>query len=65
VGSEMGIRARQNLKGLDAFVQVACPRISTDNRFDKPVLSTPQANALLRVLRGEPIGDYMRVPHWL
>jgi len=55
----------QNLKGIDAFVQVACPRISTDNRFDKPVLSTPQANALLRVLRGEPVGDYMRIPHWL
>ena len=37
----------RNLKGIDAFIQVACPRISTDNQFDKPVLSTPQANALL------------------
>lgn len=56
----------QNLKGVDAFIQVACPRISTDNRFDKPVLSTPQGNALLRVIRGEPLGDdYMRIPHWL
>ncbi|MEK6932080.1 MAG: diphthamide biosynthesis enzyme Dph2, partial [Thermoproteota archaeon] len=33
----------KNLKGIDAFIQVACPRISTDNQFDKPVLSTPQA----------------------
>jgi len=55
----------RNLKGIDAFIQVACPRISTDNRFDKPVLSTPQANALLRVLRGEPIDGYMQTPHWL
>lgn len=55
----------RNLKGIDAFIQVACPRISTDNQFDKPVLSTPQANALLRLLRGESVDDYLQVPHWL
>lgn len=55
----------QNLTGIDAFIQVACPRISTDNQFDKPVLSTPQANALLKVLRNESIGDYLQIPHWL
>ncbi|MBI1658541.1 MAG: diphthamide synthesis protein [Thaumarchaeota archaeon] len=55
----------RNLRGIDAFIQVACPRISTDNQFDMPVLSTPQANALLRVLRGEEPGLYMEKPHWL
>ena len=55
----------RNLRGIDAFIQVACPRISTDNQFDMPVLSTPQANALLRVLRGEEPGPYMEAPHWL
>ena len=55
----------QNLKGIDAFVQVACPRISTDNQFDKPVLSTPQANALLKILRNESIEEYLEIPHWL
>ena len=55
----------RNLKGIDAFIQVACPRISTDNQFDKPVLSTPQANALLRILRGENIDEYLEIPHWL
>lgn len=55
----------QNLKGVDAFVQVACPRISTDNRFDMPVLSSPQANALLKVLDGKSIGEYLEIPHWL
>ena len=55
----------QNLKGIDAFVQVACPRISTDNRFDKPVLSSPQANALLKILRNESIEGYLEIPHWL
>jgi len=55
----------QNLKGIDAFIQVACPRISTDNQFDKPVLSTPQANALLKILRKESIGEYFEIPHWL
>ena len=55
----------KNFTGIDAFTQVACPRISTDNQFDKPVLSTPQANALLKVLRNEDIGDYLEIPHWL
>lgn len=55
----------KNFKGIDAFIQVACPRISTDNQFDKPVLSTPQANALLKVLRNEEIDNYLEIPHWL
>ena len=55
----------RNLRGIDAFIQVACPRISTDNQFDKPVLSTPQANALLKILRNENMDDYLQIPHWL
>ena len=55
----------KNIKGIDAFVQVACPRISLDNQFDKPVLSTPQATALLKILRNESIEDYLQIPHWL
>ena len=55
----------KNLRGVDAFIQVACPRISTDNQFDKPVLSTPQANALLKILRNESIDEYLEIPHWL
>jgi 2-(3-amino-3-carboxypropyl)histidine synthase len=55
----------RNLRGIDAFIQVACPRISTDNQFDKPVLSTPQANALLKVLRNENMDGYLQIPHWL
>ncbi len=55
----------RNLKGIDAFIQVACPRISTDNHFHKPVLSTPQANALLRILRKESMEGFLEIPHWL
>jgi 2-(3-amino-3-carboxypropyl)histidine synthase len=55
----------KNFVGIDAFIQVACPRISTDNQFDKPVLSTPQANALLKLLRNEELDDYFEIPHWL
>ncbi len=55
----------RNLKGIDAFIQVACPRISTDNHFHKPVLSTPQANALLKVLKKESIEGFLEIPHWL
>ena len=28
---------------IDAFIQVACPRLGTDNHFEKPMLSIPQA----------------------
>ena len=55
----------RNLKDIDAFVQVACPRISTDNKFDKPVLSTPQATALMKVLKKESIENYFQLKHWL
>ena len=55
----------RNLKGIDAFIQVACPRISTDNQFDKPVLSTPQANALVKILKKESIEGFLQIPHWL
>jgi len=52
-------------KGIDAFVQVACPRIGTDNHFKKPMLSVPQALALLKLLKNEPIDDFLKVQHWL
>lgn len=52
-------------KGIDAFVQVACPRIATDNHFKKPMLSVPQALALIKLLKNEPIEDFLKVQHWL
>ncbi len=55
----------QVFKGIDAFVQVACPRIATDNHFKKPMLSVPQAQALLKLLRKEPIDDFLKIQHWL
>lgn len=55
----------RNLRDVDAFIQTACPRISIDNSFEMPVLSVPQANAMIRVLRGQDLGDYLRIPHWL
>ena len=55
----------KNFTGIDAFIQVAWPRISTDNEFDKPLLSTPQANASLKILKNEKIDNYLEIPHWL
>ena len=55
----------KNFTGIDAFIQVACPRISTDNEFDKPMLSTPQANALLKMLKNGKLDNYLEIPHWL
>ncbi len=55
----------QIFKGIDAFVQVACPRIGTDNHFKKPMLSVPQALSLIKILKNEPIGDFLKIQHWL
>ncbi len=55
----------RNLKDVDAFIQVACPRISTDNHFHKPVLSTPQANALVKILKKENVDNIFQISHWL
>jgi 2-(3-amino-3-carboxypropyl)histidine synthase len=51
--------------GIDAFVQVACPRIATDNHFKKPMLSVPQALALIKLLKKEPIENFLKIQHWL
>jgi 2-(3-amino-3-carboxypropyl)histidine synthase len=55
----------QIFKGIDAFVQVACPRLGTDNHFNKPMLSVPQALSLIKLLRKEPLGDFLKIQHWL
>lgn len=55
----------QIFKNIDAFVQVACPRIATDNHFSKPMLSVPQALALIKLLKKEPIEDFLQLQHWL
>ena len=54
-----------NFKKIDAFIQVACPRIATDNYFKKPMLSVPQGLALIKLLKNEPLGDFLKVKHWL
>ena len=55
----------QIFKGIDAFVQVACPRISIDNHFKKPVLSVPQTLAFIKLLKKEPIDNFLKIKHWL
>jgi 2-(3-amino-3-carboxypropyl)histidine synthase len=55
----------QIFKGIDAFVQVACPRISLDNHFKKPVLSVPQALSLIKLLKKEPIDNFLKIRNWL
>jgi 2-(3-amino-3-carboxypropyl)histidine synthase len=52
-------------RGIDAFIQVACPRIAMDNHFRKPMLSVPQALALIKLLKKEPIDDFLQGQHWL
>ena len=55
----------QNFRGIDAFIQVACPRIATDNHFAKPMLSVPQAHALLKIWKKQPIDDFLKLRNWL
>jgi len=50
----------------DAFIQTACPRISVDGSgFNRPVLSIPQAYALLNLLKGKDVGDFLSIPTWV
>ncbi len=54
------------LTDVDAFIQTACPRISIDGfTFDRPVLSIPQADALVRLLDGREIGEFLQRPKWI
>ncbi|MGN6347853.1 MAG: diphthamide biosynthesis enzyme Dph2 [Candidatus Nitrosocosmicus sp.] len=63
--NEISNEKLQNLKEIDAFIQVACPRLGTDNHFSKPVLSTPQYVALIKLLKKEPIDEFFKIQHWL
>jgi 2-(3-amino-3-carboxypropyl)histidine synthase len=49
-----------------AFVQTACPRISIDGfTFDRPVLSIPQADALVGLMEGRGMGEFLERPKWI
>jgi len=51
---------------IEAFVQTACPRISVDGfDFDRPVLSIPQADALVALMEGREIGEFLQRPKWI
>ena len=51
---------------IDAFIQTACPRISIDGfTFDRPVLSIPQADALVALMEGRGIGEFLERPKWI
>ncbi len=53
-------------RDIEAFVQTACPRISIDGfTFNKPVLSIPQADALVRLMEGREIGEFLERPKWI
>jgi len=53
------------LRKMDAFIQTACPRISIDDSFDRPVLSIPQAEALIRLLDGKELGEIFQRSSWV
>ncbi len=51
---------------IEAFVQTACPRISVDGfNFDRPVLSIPQADALVALMEGRDAGEFLERPKWI
>ena len=53
-------------RDIDAFIQTACPRISIDGfTFDRPVLSIPQADALVALIEGREIGEFLQRPKWI
>lgn len=51
---------------VDAFIQTACPRISIDGfTFDRPVLSIPQADALVALIEGREPGEFLERSKWI
>ena len=51
---------------VEAFIQTACPRISIDGfTFDRPVLSIPQADALVALMEGREPGDFLERQKWI
>jgi len=51
---------------IEAFIQTACPRISIDGfTFDKPVLSIPQADALVALIEGRKPGEFLERSKWI
>ena len=51
---------------IEAFVQTACPRISIDGfTFDRPVLSIPQADALVALIEGREPGGFLERSKWI
>ncbi|MGA2199278.1 MAG: 2-(3-amino-3-carboxypropyl)histidine synthase subunit 1/2, partial [Nitrososphaerales archaeon] len=53
-------------RDIEAFVQTACPRISIDGfTFDRPVLSIPQADALVGLMEGRGMGEFLERPKWI
>ncbi len=51
---------------IEAFIQTACPRISIDGfSFDRPVLSIPQADALVALMEGRGMGEFLQRPKWI
>jgi 2-(3-amino-3-carboxypropyl)histidine synthase len=51
---------------IEAFIQTACPRISIDGfTFDRPVLSIPQADALVALIEGREPGEFLEKAKWI
>jgi 2-(3-amino-3-carboxypropyl)histidine synthase len=51
---------------IEAFIQTACPRISVDGfTFDRPVLSIPQADALVSLIEGRDPGEFLERSKWI
>jgi 2-(3-amino-3-carboxypropyl)histidine synthase len=54
------------IRGIDAFVETACPRVALDNEdFDRPMLSYEQALGLIRLLEGKELGDMFSSGFWV
>ncbi|MCP8319283.1 MAG: diphthamide biosynthesis enzyme Dph2 [Candidatus Methylarchaceae archaeon HK01B] len=54
------------LQNIDAFIQTTCPRISIGGeKFTKPVLAIPQAEALFDILDGKGCGKIFQRSRWV
>jgi 2-(3-amino-3-carboxypropyl)histidine synthase len=63
---EIDVQRVAAIRGVDAFVETACPRVALDNEgFDRPMLSYEQALGLIRLLEGRELGDMFGSGFWV
>ena len=63
---EIALERLNGMTNIDSFIVLACPRIALDTiGFKKPILSYPQAKALVKLLKGQKTVEMFEEGIWI